>query len=386
MKVKKFFDKRLGVELSQLGFGAMRLPTLENGKIDRVHAEKMVDMAYKAGVNYFDTAQPYHGGESQEFLGEVLAKYPRESYYFANKLPTWAVTDKAKMVEIFEKQLTDSRMDYFDFYMIHGLGEDRYDLVDRHGIYTYLLEQKKAGRIKFLGFSYHGNYETFKRLFDNYKWDFAMIQYNYVDNIMLGTQKYYDIMVEHDVPCMVMGPIRGKFLATPPEDAVAEMQKFDGGKTTASAWALRWCMDKKNITVALSGMSDITQVEQNIRTFAESPQNLTPAEADMLARARDIMLAIKTIPCTYCGYCMPCPKGVDIPRLFEVYNQYKLFPNEFRAGIGYGKLVRDKKGDDHCNQCGICSPKCPQKILIHECFAPMKEELEPLRQKFIASV
>ncbi|MCL2197937.1 MAG: aldo/keto reductase [Defluviitaleaceae bacterium] len=386
MKIKKFFDKRLGVELSQLGFGAMRLPVLENGKIDRKHAEKMVDMAYEAGVNYYDTAQPYHGGESQIFLGEVLAKYPRDSYYFANKLPTWAVSSKAKMIEIFEQQLADCKLDYFDFYMIHGLGEDRYDLVDKHEIYTYLLEQKKVGKIKFLGFSYHGNYETFKRLFDNYKWDFAMIQYNYVDNIMLGTQKYYDIMVEHDVPCMIMGPIRGKFLATPPEDAVKEMEKFDGGGTTPSAWALRWCMDKKNITVALSGMSDIEQVKQNIRTFAESPQNLSPAEADMLARARDIMLAIKTIPCTYCGYCMPCPKGVDIPRLFEVYNQYKLFPNEFRAGIGYGKLVRDKKGDDQCVNCGICNPKCPQNINIPEWFAPMKEEVEPLRQKFIASV
>jgi len=404
MKVKKIFNKRLGVEISQLGFGAMRLPTLESGKIDWALSEKMIDRAYEAGVNYFDTAHPYHGGESQVFLGEALKKYPRDSFHFATKLPTWMIKSKESIAGIFEEQLTNCRMDYFDFYMIHGLGEDRYDLVDQHGIYDYLLEQKKAGRIKFLGFSYHGNYETFKRLFDNYKWDFAMIQYNYVDDVMLGTGKFYDIMVQHDVPTMVMAPVRGKFLATPPEAAVAEMQKFaaeqgqcevkagstDGtqgsGAWSPAAWALRYCMDKPNIAVTLSGMSTMEQVEDNIRTFATAPARLTQAEADMLTRARDIMLAIKTIPCTYCGYCMDCPMGVDIPRCFEVYNQFKLFPNEFRAGIGYGKLVRDGKGFDKCTGCGVCTPQCPQYIDIPARLGDLDVELEPLRQRFAASI
>ncbi|MCL2188597.1 MAG: aldo/keto reductase [Defluviitaleaceae bacterium] len=387
MKLTHIHNKRLGVSLSQLGFGAMRLPTLENGKVDRSLAGKMIDTAYAAGVNYFDTAHPYHGGESQVFLGEALRKYPRDSYYFANKLPTWAVDSKEKVKELFDAQLAACGLEYFDFYMIHGLGEDRYAAVDKFEIYTQLLAEKQAGRIKFLGFSYHGNLDAFTRLFENYKWDFAMIQYNYVDNVMLGTQAYYDIMEKHNTPCMVMAPIRGKFLATPPKAAAAEMTKPDGGKTTPAAWALRWCMDKPNIAVTLSGMSTMQQVEENIATFALSPPKLSAEESAMLERARDIMLAIKTVSCTYCGYCMDCPTGVDIPRLFEVYNQYKLFPNEFRAGVGYGKLVRDGKGfEGRCTACNICSPQCPQNIDISNELAKLHEELEPLRQRFIASV
>ena len=386
MQIKKVLEKRLGVEISELGFGAMRLPMLENGKIDWEQSAKMIDRAYEAGVNYFDTAHPYHGGESQIFLGETLKKYPRESYHFATKLPTWMINSKEIMVDVFNEQFKNCRMDYFDFYMIHGLGEDRYDLVDQHGIYEYLLEQKKAGRIKFLGFSYHGNYEAFQKLFDNYKWDFAMIQHNYVDDILLESGKMYDLMKERDVPCMVMEPVRGRYLAEPPQDALEKMQKFEGDKYSPAGWALRWCRDKSNTTTTISGMSTMEQVEENIRTFAESPVNLTQAEANMLTSARDVMLAIKTIPCTYCGYCMDCPAGVNIPRLFEVYNQFKLFPNEFRAGIGYGKLVRDGKGFDRCTKCGVCSPQCPQKIDIPASLAALHEELEPLRQKFIASV
>ncbi|MCL2421149.1 MAG: aldo/keto reductase, partial [Defluviitaleaceae bacterium] len=341
-----------------------------------------VDRAYEAGVNYFDTAYPYHNGESQVFLGETLKKYPRESFHYATKLPTWLVDSRQTMADIFNEQFANCRVDYFDFYMVHALGEDRYGLMEQHGIYDFLLEQKKAGRIKFLGFSYHGNVETFKKLFDNYKWDFAMIQYNYVDDIMLETGKFYDIMAEHDVPCMVMEPVRGSFLAQPPQAALSEMEHFEGDKYTPAAWALRWCRDKSNAAVTISGMSNMAQVEENIRTFAQSPEKLTADEAAMLDRARDIMLSIKTIPCTYCRYCMDCPTGVDIPRIFEVYNQYKLFPNEFRAGIGYGPLVRDGKGFDRCVKCGVCSPQCPQKIDIPASLALAHEELEPLKQKF----
>ncbi|MCL2378310.1 MAG: aldo/keto reductase [Defluviitaleaceae bacterium] len=386
MKVKKVFDKRLGVELSELGFGAMRLPTLENGKIDWEQSSKMVDMAYEAGVNYFDTAVPYHGGESQVFLGETLKKYPRESYHYVTKLPVWAIKSKEQMDEIFNQQFVDCRMDYFDFYMIHGLGEDRNMLIEQYEIYKYLLEQKKAGRIKFLGFSYHGNYEAFKFLFDNYKWDFAMIQYNYADDMLMKMNAYYDLMAERDVPCIAMEPIRGGYLANPPQAALDEMQKFEGEKYSPAGWALRWSRDRQHVLVTLSGMSSIAQVEQNIRIFTQAPEKLTEAEHAMLARARDIMLEIKTVPCTYCGYCMDCPAGVNIPRVFEVYNQYKLFPNQFRAGVNYGKLVRDGKGFPNCIECGICSPLCPQDIDIPARLRELDAEIEPLRQKFIASI
>jgi predicted aldo/keto reductase-like oxidoreductase len=384
--VKKVLNKKLGVEISQLGFGAMRLPTLENGKIDREQAAKMITRAYEAGVNFFDTAQPYHGGESQTFLGETLKQYPRDSYLFATKLPTWAVDSREAAEKHFNEQLANCQVDFFDFYMVHGLGEDRYDKLDKCGIYEYLTEQKKEGKIKFLGFSYHGGYDCFKRLFDNYDWDFAMIQYNYVDEIMLETGKFYDLMEQRGIPCLVMEPIRGKFLADPPEAARAEMDNFAGTKYSPAGWALRWCKDKPNVAVTLSGMSNLEQVEENIQTFANSPDKLSAEEKDMINRVRDAMLSIKTVPCTYCGYCMECPMGVNIPRIFEVYNQFKLFPNEFRAGVGYGKLVRDGMGFDKCTGCGACSPSCPQKINIPESLSARHDELEPLMQKFIASV
>ena len=386
MKVKQVLNKHLGVEISQLGFGAMRLPQLETGKIDWEHATKMLDRAYAAGVNYFDTAQPYHGGESQVFLGETLKKYPRDSYHFATKLPTWAVKSKEHVDELFQEQLANCRMEHFDFYMIHGLGEDRNKLIPQYEIYDYLQKQKKAGRIKFLGFSYHGNYEAFKYLLDTYEWDFAMIQYNYVDDQLLKMNDYYSLMEERNIPTMVMNPVRGQFLATPPQIVLDEMASFPGQKYSPAGWALRWCRDKSNIAVTLSGMSNIAQVEENIRTFAEAPEKLNEAERDLLTRARDIMLNIKTIPCTYCGYCIPCPTGVAIPRVYEVYNQFKLFPNEFRAGVNYGKLVRDGKGYNSCTGCGVCTPKCPQKIDIPKALEALNEELEPLRQRFIASI
>jgi len=378
MKVKRVFDKRLGVEISQLGFGAMRFPTLENGKINWEESAKMIDRAYEAGVNYFDTAYPYHGGESQVFLGETLKKYPRDSYHFVTKLPIWLVDSKQGMEDMFNEQLKNCGMDYFDFYMIHALGEDRNPLIEKHGVYDFLLEQKKAGRIKFLGFSYHGDYKSFKYLFDNYKWDFAMIQYNYVDDVLIESGKFYDLMVEHDCPCMIMEPVRGRFLAEPPQAALDVLQK----DYSPAGWALRWCRDKSNNVVTISGMSTMEQVEENIQTFSQSPEKLTDAEIAMLSRARDIMLDIKMIPCTYCGYCVDCPAGVDIPGIFGTYNQFKLFPNEFRAGVDYGKIVRDGKGDDKCNNCGKCSPLCPQGIDIPAKLAEVQEELEPLRQRF----
>jgi len=385
-KVKRVFEKRLGVEISELGFGAMRLPMLENGKIDRTQAAAMIDRAYAAGVNYYDTGQPYHAGESQPFLGEALKKYPRESYHFATKLPTWAIDSKETMERIFNEQLKDCGLEYFDFYLVHGLGEDRYDRFVQHGMYEYLQEQKKLGRIKFAGFSYHGNYEAYKKLLENFKWDFVMIQHNYVDDILIESGKLYDLAVKHDIPCMVMGPVRGRFLAEPPEKALAEMTNHSGDKYSPAAWALRWCREKQNIAVTISGMSSMQQVEENIKTFAKSSEKLTAEENAMLERARDIMLAIKTIPCTYCGYCMDCPAGADIPRMIEIYNQFKLFPNEFRAGVGYGKLVRDSKGYERCTNCNICSPQCPQDIDIPKALASIHEELEPLHQRFKASV
>ena len=381
MGVKKAFDKRLGVELSRLGFGVMRMPTLENGRMDWELGARMIDRAYEEGVNYFDTAYPYHDGESKIFLAETLRKYPRDSYYFATKLPTWLCHTSDDVEKYFNEQFTDCKMDYFDFFLIHGLNADRYDTMVRIGMYDYLTEQKKSGRIKHLGFSYHGDHETLRKLAENFKWDFVMIQINYVDDVMLGMREMYEILLKHDIPCFVMEPVRGGFLAKLPQEAQDELDRFGGEKLSPAAWALRWAMDKDNMPVILSGMSNMEQVEENLRVFSDYPAKLTGEESAMLDRVRDTMLGLKTVPCTFCHYCMDCPFGVDIPQMFEYYNRFKLFPNTFRAGIDYASLASKNKDYSACTGCGACSPLCPQGIDIPKALEQVDKEMRPLMPK-----
>ena len=378
MGVKKIFDKRLGLELPRLGFGVMRMPVLQNGKMDWNLGARMVHRAFEDGVNYFDTAYPYHDGESQVFLAETLRKYPRDSYYFASKLPTWMCKTNADVANIFNGQLADCKLDYFDFFLIHALDQNRHDIMVNTGMHEYLMEQKKTGRIRHLGFSYHGDHETFHRLIENFEWDFVMIQMNYVDDVMLNMREMYELLCKHDIPCFVMEPVRGGFLTKLPQEALDEINNHPGEKLSPAAWALRWCIDKKNMPVIISGMSDMAQVEENLKVFSDYPDKLTESETALLNRTRDIMLNTKTIPCTYCRYCMACPFGVDIPQMFEYYNQFKLFPNTFRGGVNYGLLTSANKDYSSCTSCGACTPMCPQHIDIPESLKQVDKEMRPL--------
>jgi len=372
--IRRKIEQWGGIEVSRLGFGAMRLPVGGDRKIDWAKAAAMVDKAVESGVNYFDTAYLYHGGESELFLGEALKKYPRDSYYLATKMPPHRVETEDEFYRIFEEQLHKLQTDHIDFYLLHGLSAIRLNSVRQLNMVDKLAAMKKAGKIRFMGFSYHGDTDTFRELIDMGVWDFAQIQINYLDYAMINAKALYDKLTTANIPCICMEPIRGGWLANPPDEAKSLMAGFGGSAATPAGWGFRWCIDKDNLAVILSGMNTLEQVEENTGTFA-SDSKLTPAQNEMLAKVSAIITGAKTVPCTACRYCMDCPAGVDIPEVFRIYNHFKTFKNAFRAGEDYKALIHFGHGVDKCTRCGACSLQCPQEISIPEELDAIKDIL-----------
>lgn len=350
--------------LSRLGMGNMRLPTAPDGTIDPEKAQEMIDLAISGGVNYFDTAWFYHGGQSESFLGKALHKYPRESWYLADKMPS-SVLQAGEITPqaLFEEQLERCGVDYFDFYLLHNVSEASYDLFtgETLGITPYLLEQKKAGRIKHLGFSSHAAPATLKKFLDAYDcFEFAQIQLNYLDWTLQDAKSQYEIITAHGIPVWVMEPCRGGRLAslTPEADEILKAAQPD--KSIAS-WAFRWLQGLENVGVVLSGMTTPEQAADNLATFA-SHQPLSDGEQKSLEEARTLLLQQVYVPCTKCHYCDGCPKGLDIPKLLHMYNAFRLSLSPSRRAE-YEKLPENER-PDRCIHCGRCIAKCPQHIDI----------------------
>ena len=373
--LKRKVEQWGGIEVSRLGFGAMRLPVREDGKIDRDKAGPMLERAIQGGVNYFDSAYVYHGGESEQFLGDMLKPYPRDSYYLATKLPVFIVDAEEKVAVLFKEQLARLQTSYVDLYMLHGLSGARLAHIQKLKIPEKLVQMKKDGLIRNMGFSFHGDPDSFRTLIDMGIWDFAQIQINYLDDEMINAKALYDTLVAANIPAVCMEPVRGGYLANPPDDVRAMMAGFEGGAVTPAGWSLRWCIGKDNMPVILSGMSTMEQVEENLATFTQDSK-LTPAQEKMLASAAESITAIRAIPCTACRYCMECPSGVNIPEIFQVYNRFKLFKNAFRANEDYRAVKNAGNGPEKCTACGACSPQCPQEIDIPAELEVAKELLE----------
>lgn len=375
MIYKNFQD----LKLSALGMGAMRLP-VKNGNdadVDFVAVEEMVSYAMEKGINYYDTAWGYHNGNSEIAMGKALSKYPRDSFYLATKFPGYDLSNMPKVKEIFEKQLEKCGVEYFDFYLFHNVCEMNIDayLDEKYGIYEYLIEQKKNGRIKHLGFSAHGNYEVMKRFLDAYGKDmeFCQIQLNYLDWSFQDAKGKVELLNSYHIPVWVMEPLRGGRLAKLPEKDVNILKDLRHDEDVP-AWAFRFLQTIPEVTVVLSGMSNMDQLKENIQTF-ETDKPLSKEEMDQLLSIANGMLN-GTLPCTACRYCTShCPQGLDIPMLLNLYNEHSFTGGGFLAPMAL-MAVPEEKQPSACVGCRSCEKVCPQQIKISEAMADFTTKMK----------
>ncbi len=373
------YNEFKGLKLSALGMGTMRLPTKENyNDIDEGKTYEMVKYAIDTGVNYFDTAWGYHGGNSEIAMGNVLSRFPRESYYIATKFPGYDVSNMDKVEEIFEKQLKRLKVDYFDFYLFHNLCEKNVNeyLDPKFGIYEYLLEQKRRGRIRHLGFSTHGSFHTMQRFLDAYGKDmeFCQLQINYLDYKFQLAKEKIEMVTKLGIPVFVMEPVRGGKLATlSPE--YTDILREANPDYTAPEWAFRFIQSLPEVTVTLSGMSNFDQLSENIRTFEEA-KPLNGKEMDALMRVADDMISKTSLPCTSCRYCTDhCPMELDIPKIIELYNEHTMTGGGFIAPMVVGTMPESKR-PSACIGCKSCEAVCPQQIKIADMMADFSKKLK----------
>ncbi len=370
-----------GEKLSNLGMGLMRLPVVDgdDGTIDEPAAAEMIDYAYNHGVNYFDTAWGYHNGNSQLVAGRALARYPRESFYLATKFPGYDVSNFGKHEEIFEEQLKRLQTDYVDFYLIHNVCEvniEQYLDTDTYGTIEYFAEQKKAGRIKHLGFSVHGNYDTFKRFLDKYAADmeFCQIQLNYMDYRFQEADRKVELLGQLNIPVWVMEPLRGGQLASFEEQDAPALAKLRPD-VNAVEWAYRFLQSVPGVTVVLTGASTIDQLKQNIELFAED-KPLNDVEMEAILAVGHRLATDGKLPCTKCHYCTShCPQGLDIPYLISLYNEHISREGmRFLAPFAISALPEDKR-PSACIGCRACEAVCPQSLPIADTFAAFVQML-----------
>lgn len=360
-----------GLKLSALGFGTMRLPTIGGvySKIDEKAAAEMFDYAIQHGVNYFDTAWGYHDGESENTDGKILSKYPRESFYLASKFPGYDLSNFGRVEEIFEKQLKKCRVDYFDFYLFHNVCEmniDAYLNEEKYGTYSYLMEQKRNGRIRHLGFSAHGSLAVIERILEKYGKDmeFCQLQINYLDWEFQNAKGKVELLKKYNIPVWVMEPVRGGKLASLAAEDEKKLKALRPNDSIAS-WAFRFLQALPEVKVILSGMSDMKQVKDNIKTFEEAKPLNAEESAALDAIARE-MLAKTSLPCTACRYCTShCPKHLDIPELIKLYNEHRFTGGGFIAPMVVSALAEEKR-PSACIGCRGCEKVCPQQIKISE--------------------
>ena len=377
MIYRKFQD----IKLSALGFGTMRLP-IKNGvyaDIDEDLAAKMVDKAMRSGVNYYDTAWGYHDGMSEKVIGKILARYPRDSFYLASKFPGYDLKNMDKVESIFETQLQKCGVDYFDFYLFHNLCEmnvDAYLDNEKYGIFDYLMKQKKNGRIKYLGFSAHGDIDVIERFLERYGkfMEFGQLQVNYLDWEFQNAKEKVKLLESHNIPVWVMEPVRGGKLASlaPEHEKMLKSLRPDEG---IPAWAFRFLQTIPSVCVTLSGMSDMAQVEDNLKTFSED-KPLSETELSALFGIAADMTGKTKLPCTACRYCTAhCPKGLNIPDIIKLYNEHRFTGGGFLAPMALSAYDKDKL-PSACIGCRSCEKVCPQNIKISEMMSDFAERLK----------
>lgn len=367
--------KDTALTLPLLGFGMMRLPRLSPDKpdIDYPTVEKQIARAMEVGLNYFDTAYFYHNGLSEKCAGDLLSRYPRDRYYLVTKMPVRALKKEADVERIWNEQLAKCKTDYFDFYLVHNLNRDRWEDTRRFHVYEFLKQKQKEGRIRKLGFSFHDEPEVLKTIAEAHPWDFAQIQLNYLDWTLYRSREQYEILTRLGIPVIVMEPLRGGALAALNPEAVEIFRNANASVSPAS-WAFRYAASLPNVLCVLSGMTLTEHLEDNIRTFTDF-KPLTEAERKVIDAALAAYRKSGAVPCTECRYCMPCPAGVNIPRVFGLYNQAKTSGNTAHFRLVYDKMSDEEKASG-CVNCGVCLKKCPQHIRIPDELKKIRLEVE----------
>jgi len=355
------YIKQLNMSLSPLGFGVMRVPMRPDGAFSaEVHG--LLSEAYERGVNYFDTAFPYLDGRSEGLLRDaIVSRYPRDSFYIADKLPIWNCGSRDDIGRIFNTQLERLGVEYIDFYLLHALNRARWPDICGKGVIDFLDKKRAEGKIRKVGFSFHDTADALGPILDAYDWDFAMIQINYYDWVAQRTKDSYDILERRGIPCMVMEPVGGGRLAELPESA-EKLLKNVRPDDSAASWAIRFAANLPNVAVTLSGMCNRAQLDDNLSVF----DPITPfseRELAALGCVVQILSGNNTIPCTFCGYCADdCPKNVDIQHIFKRYNDYMQFDNMTRFDLDYYMFFPQHRRASNCIRCDKCVEKCPQKI------------------------
>ena len=371
----------LGIKISAFGFGCMRLPTTDkvplSANIDEKESKQMIEYAIDNGVNYFDTAYGYHNENSEVFLGKALKGGLRNKVFIATKSPVWLIKSKQDFDKLLHTQLKRLQTDPIDFYLLHALDNYRWNnIVLKYDVINYAEKAKQAGLIKHFGFSFHDDYETFKKIIDGYdKWEFCQIQYNYMDTDRQATQKGFEYAASKNIGLIIMSPLLGGRLANPPKDIVSTFNSYSKLCSPAE-WAFRWIYNHKNISTMLSGVSSFEQIKDTIR-IVNSCENLTmdKEELDLIAKVKAVYQDRIKINCTKCNYCLPCPQGVNIPQNFELYNDAFIFSNFAMPRTSYQLFTASSAKASSCTQCKECEDKCPQKLDISKLLKTTDAEL-----------
>lgn len=375
MIYKQFQD----LQLSALGMGAMRLPVIggDDAKIDQLAVDRMVDVAMERGINYYDTAWGYHSGSSEIAIGRSLGRYPRERWHLATKFPGYDLSNMDQVKTVFERQLEKCGVDYFDFYLFHNVCEMNIEayLDPKYGIFDYLTEQKRSGRIRHLGFSAHGSREVIERFLKAYGkgMEFCQLQMNYLDWSFQDVKNKAALLAEYQIPIWVMEPLRGGKLASLAEEDAAKLKALRPDETIP-AWAFRFLQSIPGVAVTLSGMSNMQQLEENLSTF-EAEHPLNQQEMETLLGIADSMVQKTSVPCTACRYCTShCPQSLDIPMLLELYNEHCFTGGGFIAPMALMAVPKEKH-PAACIGCRSCEAVCPQQIRISEALADFAQKL-----------
>lgn len=363
--------KKLGVSSSLLGYGCMRFPVNADGTINEEISQKLLDHAIENGVTYIDTAYPYHQEKSELFVGKALEKYPRDSYFLATKLPIWEIEKTEDVRKIFEEQLGKLRTNHVDFYLMHALDKERWDKIKDLKILEEVERLRSEGKIRFIGFSFHDELPIFEEIIKGYNWDFCQIQLNYIDRFIQQGMRGYEIAEELEIPLIIMEPVKGGQLAKLPEELEKEFKTYNSEYSTAS-WSFRWLGSLPNVKVILSGMTEMNQLEDNLKTFSNF-KSLNNEEMERVEKVTKMYRDRQMNNCTTCGYCMPCPFGVNIPGNFKIWNKAHVYEDIETAKKDYEKLEDGRA--EMCKACGACEPQCPQKITIIEDLKKVAAEL-----------